>query len=279
MHGVAKVSIGNGGGDGCPPLQSGPGQGFVGAMPPPSAPSRTAARHFPPGDGPPAAGAHPQTSPAPAALPPLPGWARDGILALARLDPDFAGIEDRAGPLPWRRRDPGFPGLLRAICGQMISNQAAAAIWGRLSALPGVLEPAGLLELSDDALRGAGLSRPKVLHVRALATAIGEGRLDLAALRAVPDEDAVAAIAAIPGLGPWTAQVHLLFGHERPDVFPAGDIALAAGLAHLKSLPERPKPKVLAEMARAWSPWRSLAARLLWHHWRHATGRPAGEAP
>lgn len=215
----------------------------------------------------------------PAASSPLPAWARAGIAELARLDRDFAGIEDRAGPLPWRRRDPGFPGLLRAICGQMISNQAAAAIWGRLSALPGALEPAGLLALDDAALRGAGLSRPKVLHVRALAAAVAEGRLDFAALRAAPDEEAVAAIAAIPGLGPWTAQIHLLFGFERPDVFPAGDLALAAGLAHLKSLPERPKPKALAEIALAWSPWRSLAARLLWHHWRHATGRPAGEAP
>lgn len=215
----------------------------------------------------------------PAASPPLPDWAREGIAALGRLDPDFATIEERAGPLPWRRRDPGFPGLLRAICGQMISNQAAAAIWGRLSALPGALEPAGLLALGEEDLRGAGLSRPKVQHVRALAGAVAEGRLDFAALRAAPDEQAVAAIAAIPGLGPWTAQIHLLFGFERRDVFPAGDLALAAGLAHLKSLPERPKPKALAEIAAAWSPWRSLAARLLWHHWRHATGRPAGEAP
>lgn len=216
---------------------------------------------------------------APAASPLTPAWAEEGILALGRADPDFARILPAAGPLPWRRRDPGFPGLLRAICGQMISNQAAAAIWGRLSALPGALEPAGLLALSEDALRGAGLSRPKVLHVRALAAAVAEGRLEFAALRATPDEEAVAAIAAIPGLGPWTAQVHLLFGFERPDVFPAGDLALAAGLTHLKGLAERPKPKALAEMALAWSPWRSLAARLLWHHWRHATGRPAGEAP
>ncbi|MBR0658751.1 DNA-3-methyladenine glycosylase 2 family protein [Neoroseomonas oryzicola] len=215
----------------------------------------------------------------PTAMDAPPGWAREGIDALVVLDPDFAGIEGRAGPLPWRRRDPGFAGLLRAICGQMISNQAAAAIWGRLSALPGALEPAGLLALSEEALRGAGLSRNKVLHVRALAEAVADGRLDFTLLRAMPDEAAVAAIAAIPGLGPWTAQVHLLFGQERRDVFPAGDLALAAGLADLKSLPERPKPKVLAEMALAWAPWRSLAARLLWHHWRHVTGRPAGEAP
>lgn len=219
------------------------------------------------------------SSPAPAASPPVPDWARAAIGALGRLDADFAGIEDRAGPLPWRLRGPGFAGLLRTICGQMISNQAAAAIWGRLSALPGALQPAGLLALDDDALRGAGLSRPKVLHVRALAGAVIDGRLDFAALREAPDDAAVAALSAIPGLGPWTAQVHLVFGFERPDVFPTGDVALAASVAHLKSLPERPKPRALVEMALAWSPYRSLAARLLWHHWRHATGRPAGEAP
>ncbi len=236
---------------------------------------RTDARRLPRGHGfHEAAGVLPT---APAASPP-PDWARGGIAELCRMDPDFAGIETRAGPLPWRRRDPGFPGLLRTICGQMISNQAAAAIWGRLSALPGALDPAGLLALDDDALRGAGLSRPKVSHVRALASAVVEGRLDLPALRAAPDAEAITAIAAIPGLGPWTAQVHLLFGFERPDVFPPGDVALAAGLTHLKSLPERPKPKALIEIATAWSPWRSLAARLLWHHWRHVTGRPAGEA-
>ena len=208
----------------------------------------------------------------------MPDWARAGVAELAVLDPDFARIIPAAGPLPWRSRDPGFAGLLRTICGQMISNQAAAAIWGRLSALPGALDPAGLLALDEATLRGAGLSRPKVAHVRALATAIVEGRLDLVALRGAADEEAVAAISAVPGIGPWTARVHLLFGFQRPDVFPIGDVALAAGLAHLKALPERPTQKELVAMAQAWSPWRSLAARLLWHHWRHATGRPAGES-
>lgn len=248
------------------------------AMSHPSHPSGATRPAHPPGRGSGAAGVVPPLTKALAASPPPPDWARAGIAELCRLDPDFAGIEAAAGPLPWRSRDPGFPGLLRTICGQMISNQAAAAIWGRLSALPGALEPAGLLRLDEASLRGAGLSRPKVAHVRALAEAIEHGRLDLPALRAAPDAEAAAALSAIPGLGPWTAHVHLLFGFERPDVFPPGDVALAAGLAHLKTLPERPAPKALVAMARAWSPWRSLAARLLWHHWRHVTGRPAGES-
>jgi DNA-3-methyladenine glycosylase II len=211
--------------------------------------------------------------------PPPPPWAAAGLAALAAADPDLARIEAAAGPLVWRSRDPGFPGLLRAICGQMISNQAAAAIWGRLRDLPGALEPAGLLALSDEALRGAGLSRPKVAHVRALAAACVEGRLDFAVIAAMEDEAAVAAIAAVRGLGRWTAEIHLLFGLQRPDVFPSGDLAIAAGAAHLKGLPARPDPKALMALAEPWRPWRALAARLLWHHWRFVTGRPAGEAP
>ena len=206
-----------------------------------------------------------------------PPWAAEALLALARMDPQLAAIPEAAGPLPWRRREAGFAGLLRSLCGQMISNQAATAIWGRLAALPGALTPAGLLALDDDALRQAGLSRPKLRHARALAEAFAEGQLSAEGLAGLSDEAAVAAIAAIPGFGPWTAEVHLLFGQDRPDIFPAGDLALAASLAALRGLPERPKPKALAERATAWAPWRSMAARLLWHHWRHVTGRPAGE--
>jgi DNA-3-methyladenine glycosylase II len=206
-------------------------------------------------------------------LPPL--AARAGLDALAALHPELAGIERAAGPLPWRRRTPGFAGLLQAIMGQQISNQAAAAIWRRLAVLPGALTPAGLLALGDDALRGAGLSRPKVAHARSLAAAYAEGRLDDARLAAMDDAEAVAAIVAVRGLGPWTAEVYLLFALERMDIFPAGDIALAGAFADLRGLPARPGPAALRMAAAGWAPWRSLAARLLWHHWRHLTGRPA----
>src|SRR3954451_6006351 len=103
------------------------------------------------------------------AFPHPPPQALAAIETLIGLDPDFAGILERAGPLPWRRRTPGFPGLLHAIVAQMISNQAAAAIWDRLRAIPGALDPAALINLPEDALRSAGLSRQKVLHARALA--------------------------------------------------------------------------------------------------------------
>ena len=201
--------------------------------------------------------------------------ARAALKRLTKLDGDLAGIEAAAGPLPWRRRPDGFHGLLWAIVGQQISNQAAAAIWGRVARLPGVLEPAGLLLLSDEALRGAGLSRPKVAHARALAAAFAEGRLSAAGLAAMEDEAAIAAMSEVRGMGRWTAEVYLLFALGRHDVFPAGDLALAASAAHLKGLETRPTPAALRALADGWRPYRALAARLLWHHWRHVTGRPA----
>ena len=204
-----------------------------------------------------------------------PPAALAAIDTLIRLDADFSPILDRAGPLPWRRRAPGFPGLLQAIVAQMISNQAAAAIWGRLRTIPGALEPATMIVLSDEVLRGAGLSSPKVVHARALAAAFLDGTLSADRISLLDDEAVIVSIGSIKGLGRWTAEIYLLFALDRPDVFPSGDIALAAALADLKRLPVRPIPKTLRELAVAWQPVRSVAARLLWHHWRHVTGRPA----
>ena len=208
-------------------------------------------------------------------FPHAPDIERAAIERLIASDPDFARIEPAAGPLPWRRRADGFPGLLQAIVGQMISNQAAAAIWGRLRALPGALDPHGLLALNEGDLRAAGLSRPKAAHARDLAQAFAEGRLSAEKIASLPDEEAIAAITAVRGMGRWSAEIYLLFALGRRDVFPAGDIAVAGAAAALKSLPARPGPVELRELAEAWRPGRSLAARLLWHHWRHLTGRPS----
>jgi DNA-3-methyladenine glycosylase II len=199
---------------------------------------------------------------------------RARLRALVAADPRLAGIEAAAGPLPWRVRPRGFPGLLQAITAQQISNQAATAIWRRVTALPGALTPAGLLALPEAALRGAGFSRPKVAHATSLARAYLDGRLSDPAIDALDDEAAVARLTAVPGLGPWTAEVYLLFALQRPDVFPAGDIAVAGAAAHLLGLAARPGPKPLRAIAEAWRPHRALAARLLWHHWRFVTGRP-----
>ena len=204
-----------------------------------------------------------------------PAAARTALRDLIRVDPDFATILERAGPLPWRTRAPGFPGLLQAIVAQMISNQAAAAIWNRLRALPGALEPEGLLALPDEHLRAAGLSRPKVAHARVLAEAFRGGSLSAADLAAMDDAAAIAMIASVKGLGVWTAEIYLLFALQRLDVFPAGDLALAASLADLRGLAARPKPAELRALAAGWAPYRGLAARLLWHWWRFLKGRPS----
>lgn len=130
------------------------------------------------------------------------------------------------------------------------------------------------MALPEDVLRGVGLSRPKIAHVRALATAFLEERLSAERLALMDDEAAVAAIASVRGLGRWTAEIYLLFALGRPDVFPAGDLALAASAAKLKRLARRPSPAELRAIAEKWRPARGLAARLLWHHWRYLNGRP-----
>lgn len=208
-------------------------------------------------------------------MPPPPPAAQRALDQLVILDPDMARVLAQAGPLPWRSRTPGFPGLLQAIVAQLISNAAASAIWNRLRAVPGALEPATLVILPDEPLRAAGLSRPKVAHARALATAFMDGTLNTEALGRMDDATAIATIVSVRGLGPWTAEIYLLFALGRLDVFPAGDVALAAAAADLKQLPARPNQAALRALAEMWRPHRSLAARLLWHHWRFMTGRPA----
>lgn len=210
-----------------------------------------------------------------ALFPHPPPVMRAALDALVRQDARLGTIEAAAGPLPWRVRPAGFPGLLQAIVAQQISSGAAQSIWRRLSALPCALDPAGFVALDDAALLGAGLSRPKVAHTRALSAAFIDGRLSERGLAGLNDADALAAITAVRGLGPWTAEVYLLFALQRPDVFPAGDIAVAGAAAHLLGLSARPGPVALRELAEPWRPYRALAARLLWHHWRHITGRPS----
>jgi DNA-3-methyladenine glycosylase II len=204
-----------------------------------------------------------------------PAEARRGLKKLGHLDPDLARIEQEAGPLPWRVRQAGFAGLLNAIVGQQISNQAAAAIWGRCCGLPNCLTPEGFLALDEPQLRTAGLSRPKIAHGRAVAEAFRTGILATETLAGMTDEEAVKTISSVRGLGVWSAEIYLLFALQRMDVFPAGDLALQAATAHLKNLPARPTPARLREIASAWQPYRALAARLLWHWWRHVTGRPS----
>lgn len=210
----------------------------------------------------------------PPPFPHPPDWARAAADALAARHAVLAGIEERAGPLPWTLRPKGFPGLLRAICAQLVSNEAAFAIWRRVSGLPGATTPDGFLALDPERVGvEGGLTRQKVRHGRALAEAILSGALRLDALETMGDEEAIAHLCTVKGIGRWTAEVHLLFAHERPDVFPSGDLALQAALGQLMALPARPDAKAIVALAAAFAPHRAVAARLLWHHWLHHTKR------
>ena len=170
--------------------------------------------------------------------------------------------------LPLRRRADGFETLFSAIVSQQVSTAAATAIWNRLAAI-GATDPAGLLAATDEALRAAGLSRQKVAYGRAIAAS----GLDFAALRALPDEAIVAELTRIKGIGVWTAEIYAMFSLGRADVFAPGDLALQDAAHRLFELDARPSEKALREMSLAWSPWRSVAARLLWAYYRVRSGK------
>ncbi|MEO1000251.1 MAG: DNA-3-methyladenine glycosylase 2 family protein, partial [Pseudomonadota bacterium] len=167
-----------------------------------------------------------------------------------------------------RRRGDGFEALLSAIVSQQLSTHAAAGIWARLEAA-GATAPAALAGMEDEALRACGLSRPKIRYARALA----EADLDYAGLRTLPDAEVVEALVALKGIGRWTAEIYAMFSLGRADVFAPGDLALQEAARRLFDLPERPAEAPLREMAEAWSPWRAVAARLLWAYYRVETTR------
>lgn len=189
-----------------------------------------------------------------------------GWLALA--EPRFALALAEVGPLPLRRQPDGFTALLDAIVGQQVSIASADAIWRRMEAA-GLVAQAAVAEASDEALRGAGLSRQKARYARALALS----GIDFDGLRSLPDLQVVATLTAVPGIGSWTAEIYAMFALGRADVFAPGDLALQEAARLLFDLPERPKERALRSMAEAWSPWRSVAARILWAYYRLAKSR------
>jgi DNA-3-methyladenine glycosylase II len=192
----------------------------------------------------------------------------EGADWLARTEPRFERALARTGALPLRRRPDGFATLFSAIVSQQVSTAAAAAIWARVEAL-GAVHPEAVAACGDAELRGCGLSRQKIAYARAIA----ESGLDFDGLRALPDADVVAALTRIKGIGVWTAEIYAMFSLGRADVFAPGDLALQEAAARLFELPTRPKDKQLREMSLAWSPWRAVAARLLWAYYRVETSR------
>jgi DNA-3-methyladenine glycosylase II len=200
--------------------------------------------------------------------PPSPEQISAARTWLAAADPALARADAAISDLSWRKRPGGFAGLLQMIVEQQVSTAAAAAIWGRLEAT-GATTPEGVLAATDEALRAAGLSRQKIAYGRAIAA----GGLDFAALRAMSDAEIVAELTRIKGIGVWTAEIYAMFSLGRADVFAPGDLALQDAAQRLFELEARPGEKALREMSLAWSPWRSVAARLLWAYYRVARGR------
>lgn len=202
----------------------------------------------------------------------------EGLEALVGLDPRLAEVVARAGDVPLRRVEPGFPALVSIIVAQQVSRASADAILGRLVRLVDPLDAAGILAAGEAAFREAGLSRPKQRTLLALSRRAVEDGLDLVGLADVEAAQAMAQLCAVPGIGPWTAQVYLLTAAGHPDVFPAGDVALQGAVGAALKLDARPGSKALSTMAESWTPWRAVAARLFWAYWREMQGREAAPA-
>jgi DNA-3-methyladenine glycosylase II len=202
---------------------------------------------------------------------------RKSIDALADREPAFAAALARAGYPEPRISAPGYVTLLRTIVGQQVSTQAARSIWAKLEGAVGdAADPAALIAASDEALRAAGLSRQKISYARSLAEAVSSGRIDLAGLPA-DDEEAIAQLVQAKGIGRWSAEIYLLFAEGRPDIWPAGDLAVQIAVGRILGLPDRPSEKQIRQVAEPWRPHRGAAAIFAWHHYsfeRSAAARP-----
>lgn len=198
----------------------------------------------------------------------------NGLDALCRLDPRLASVRDKAGEVPLRLSKPGFHSLASIVISQQVSRASADAIFGRLTRLVDPLTPQAILSSGEAVFREAGLSRPKQRGLVAVAQAVANG-LDLDHLCSLDAAEAMALLVAVPGIGPWTAEVYLLFAAGHPDIFPARDVALQTAVGHALGVAPRPPEKALITIAESWSPWRGVAARLFWAYYRELKGREA----
>ena len=192
----------------------------------------------------------------------------EGAEALIRACPRLAHAYALTGPLPLRLKPDGFAELLSAIVSQQVSVASARAIWARMqdAHLTGSRK---IKWATDDDLRGVGLSRQKIRYARELANA----GINYNSLRDAPTEDVITTLTQVPGIGTWTAEIYAMFSLGRADVFACGDLALQEAARILYDLPDRPREKAMRDMAAQWSPWRSVAARLLWAYYRIAKDR------
>lgn len=185
---------------------------------------------------------------------------------LTTRDPRLGRVREVAGIVQPRINRPGFAGIAKVICGQQLSVLSAAAIWKRFEALPGALDPSSYLTLSEEEVRSIGFSSGKFRTVRVIAEAVVAGELDFAHLETLPAEEAVTYLVAHKGIGPWTAEVYLMFCAGHPDVFPAGDLALLKAVQHGLGLDARPTIKEMIAIAKHWAPHRSSAALMFWRY-------------
>ena len=190
---------------------------------------------------------------------------RNHAEALARREPAFARVIEQHGMPEPRASAPGAHTLLRTIVGQQVSVAAARSMWAKLEAAFGSPPDLNLLlAASDEEMRAAGMSRQKAGYIRSLAELVTSGELDLQNLPE-DDEEAIALLTKIKGIGRWSAEIYLLFAEGRADVFPAGDLAVLVELGRLMGLPDKPSEKQLRELAEPWRPYRGAAAVLAWH--------------
>ncbi len=192
----------------------------------------------------------------------------EGAEWLSERHPELAKGFAAAQPLPLRLKPAGFAQLLNAIVGQQVSVASANAIWGKLVDA-GLTEETNVLALTEEELRAVGLSRQKARYARALA----EAQIDYAALESLSSAEVIRVLTQVSGIGTWTAEIYAMFSLGRADVFAHGDLALQEAARELYGLAERPKEKEMRQMAEAWAPWRSVAARILWAYYKRMKNR------
>jgi len=194
---------------------------------------------------------------------------------LAAADPDLAHVLDRLGEPPLWARRPGFPALIRIILEQQVSLSSGRRAYQRLYSRLGGMTPEAIHAMEVKGLRECGLTRQKAGYCCGLAARILDGTLDLSAVARSPDDQGRRALLSVPGLGPWSVDVYYVTALRRPDIWPQGDLSLAVALREVKGLPGLPTKEQQQSLTAAWSPWRSVAARILWAHYLEGRGRYA----
>jgi len=200
------------------------------------------------------------------------------LRALLRRDPALRPVARLAGPFEIRLTPAGFSGLARVVCGQQLSVASARAIWGRFAALPGALDPAAYRRLGEEAVRATGFSAGKYRTLKIIAEAIESGDLDLAYAETLTAEEAIAYLTAHRGIGPWTAEIYLMFCAGHPDIFPAGDLALRRAVGHALGMEASPSIAETTVLAAPWAPYRHTAALLFWKYYAAVMRKAGGTA-